>query len=106
MHMGIEPSIRDDLESVGYMLVYFLKGVLPWQGVKEKNHDAHLEKICEIKICTKLDTLCKDIPDCFKKYIDYCRKLEFDQKPDYTLLKNLFKETGKNMDIELVYEWT
>ena len=101
MHMGIEPSRRDDLESVGYMLVYFLKGRLPWQGIRKKKGKSDLKKIGEIKICTSVEKLCEDDPNCFRQYLDYCRKLSFDSTPNYEYLINLFAESG----IESKLEW-
>ena len=61
-HIGIEQSRRDDLESFAYLLVYFLKGELPWQGLKAKNMKEKYEKIMEIKISTKLEISCKSLP--------------------------------------------
>ena len=61
-HLGIEQSRRDDLESLGYVLVYFLRGELPWQGLKAKTMKEKYEKIMEKKIATQIDTLCKSFP--------------------------------------------
>lgn len=61
-HLGIEQSRRDDLESLGYVLVYFLRGELPWQGLKAKTMKEKYEKIMEKKIATQIDTLCKGFP--------------------------------------------
>jgi len=105
MHMGIEPCRRDDLESVGYMLIYFLKGKLPWQGIHKKVGVPHIKAIGEVKIGTSLDELCKDLPICFKTYLEYCRKLKFDQTPDYEYMKKLFLDTSKKMNLKLEYEW-
>lgn len=105
MHMGFEPSRRDDLESVGYMLIYFLKGALPWQGIKKQKGNEHIEAIGEVKICTSLDDLCKNIPDCFRAYIAYCRELRFDEDPDYEYMRNLFKDTREKMNISAEFEW-
>jgi serine/threonine protein kinase len=105
MHMGMEPSRRDDLESVGYMLVYFLKGVLPWQGVKKQKNVDHIEIIGEIKMSTSLDKLCDGLPESFKMYLDYCRKLKFDEQPDYVYMKRLFEIDSSGLNIVPSYEW-
>lgn len=106
MHMGFEPSRRDDLESVGYMLIYFLKGSLPWQGIKKKKGNEHLEIIGEIKMCTNLEKLCENIPNCFREYIAYCKKLKFDEMPDYEYMSNLFRNTANKINIIPTFEWT
>ena len=54
-HLGIEQSRRDDIESVGYLLIYFLQGSLPWQNLKAKNVNEKYEKIKEKKIMTKVE---------------------------------------------------
>lgn len=105
MHHGIEPTRRDDLESVGYMLVYFLKGRLPWQGLKRNKKVPHVDQIGEKKMCTSIKELCGDLPDCFANYIVYCRNLGFDDRPDYEYLRKLFYDFCKSNDIVMGYEW-
>lgn len=105
MHKGFEPSRRDDLESVGYMLVYFLKGELPWQGIKKAKNVNHIEKIGEIKTQTPLYRLCEGIHDNFKEYINYCRSLSFDGDPDYEYIYGLFDKIAKDQNIVPKFQW-
>lgn len=105
VHMGLEPSRRDDLESVGYMLIYFLKGKLPWQGLKKSKSVDQVKLIGECKMKTSLDVLCQGLPVCFKEYIVYCRSLEFDERPDYKLLKKLLFFTAQQLKIKLEFCW-
>ena len=89
-HKGIEQSRRDDLESIGYMLIYFLLGKLPWQGLSGSTKSKRSNNIFNIKRNTSIDNLCKDLPKEFVTYMKYCRLLRFRQRPDYDYLKSLF----------------
>lgn len=101
IHHGFEPSRRDDLESIGYMMVYFVRGKLPWQGIRVKNKDCkdcqknacethnRVKLIGESKMCISTEILCHGMPIAFKQFIDYCRDLKFDQVPDYEYLRSL-----------------
>lgn len=105
VHLGIEPSRRDDLESVGYMLVYFLKKTLPWQGLKRKTKTDQVQLIGEVKMYTNIKKLCDGLPDCFSEYLQYCRKLRFDETPNYDYLKSLFTDTTSKLGIQPKYMW-
>jgi len=98
-HLGIEQSRRDDIESLGYVLMYFLRGSLPWQGLKAATKKQKYEKISEKKMATPVEILCKGFPMEFATYFQYCRSLRFDDKPDYSylrkLLRDLFAREGK-----------
>lgn len=104
-HLGIEQARRDDLESLGYVFLYFLRGSLPWQGLKARNIKDKYEKIKEKKILTKVDDLCQNFPEEFNKYLSFCRKLKFTEKPDYTYLRNLFKNLFKSLGYEYDYQY-
>ena len=90
-HLGIEQARRDDLESIGYVVMYFLKGGLPWMNMKQVGRDEQYKKIMEKKIGTSVDSLCKGFPEEFAVYLKYCRELKFEEKPDYAYLKGLFR---------------
>ena len=86
-HLGIEQSRRDDLESIGYLLVYFLKGALPWQGLKNGNR---YTRIMEKKLQIPTEILCYGLPEELIFYLNYCKSLRFEDRPDYDYLRGLF----------------
>lgn len=90
-HQGLEQSRRDDLESIGYVLLYFLRGSLPWQGVKVKDGEKHYEKIGNVKMNTSVDELCDGFPEELKYYFNYVKQLEFEEEPNYNFLLELFE---------------
>ena len=61
-HKGVEQSRRDDIEGVCYVLIYFLKGSLPWQGVSAKTRAGKYEKVMQCKVDCSIEVLCKGIP--------------------------------------------
>jgi len=91
-HLGIEQSRRDDLESIGYVLVYFLKGTLPWQGLKAKNAQKKYRLILEKKQQVSIAQLCQGCPSQFAEFLAYTRSLKFDAKPDIAYLRRMFTE--------------
>jgi serine/threonine protein kinase len=105
VHDGIEPSRRDDLESVGYMLIYFIKSKLPWQGLQEKKGENKIKTIGDAKRWTSLTRLCDNLPVCFMEYIKYCRNLSFTETPDYEYLRQIFMDDAKKLNVELNYCW-
>ncbi|KAI9350886.1 binary complex of casein kinase-1 with Cki7 [Obelidium mucronatum] len=94
-HLGREQSRRDDLESLGHVLMYFLRGSLPWQGMKAATNKQKYEKIGEKKRTTPLSELCEGFPEEFGIYLKYCRDLKFEETPDYDYLRNLFTTVEK-----------
>jgi len=106
-HNGIEQSRRDDLESIGYMLIYFLKGKLPWQGLKGETKSVRSNNISKVKNKIKLELLCENLPQEFLLYLKYCRILRFMQKPDYDILRGLFVSLFKKSKYKLdyIYDW-
>lgn len=92
VHLGVEPSRRDDLESVGYVLMQFIRGDLPWQGLKAEDKEELVEKIMWKKASTPIEKLCKKFPREFVTYLNYCRSLRFEDTPDYCHLRGLLKD--------------
>lgn len=160
-HIGIEQSRRDDLECLGFVLLYFLMGGLPWQGVKAKTRTEKYEIIKNMKLKIPIEELVKIkidgsntanaarqahqymnqqaqkeagslhnsigdkdstsnrspgkkganqscVPEEFIQFMKYCRELKFEEKPDYTYLRRMFKDLFNSMGYEqdYVYDWT
>eukprot|EP01016_Furgasonia_blochmanni_P046517 TRINITY_DN6719_c0_g1_i1.p1 TRINITY_DN6719_c0_g1~~TRINITY_DN6719_c0_g1_i1.p1 ORF type:complete len:280 (-),score=63.68 TRINITY_DN6719_c0_g1_i1:196-930(-) len=98
----------DDLESLGYVLMYFLRGALPWQNLKANNKKDKYERIMEKKLSTPIDVLCKGFPQEFAQYLTYCRNLRFEDKPDYNYVRNLLRDlfTKSGYEFDYAYDWT
>ena len=87
------------MESLAYILFYFAKGSLPWQGIKAKNLKEKYDKIMEIKISTSINIMGKDCPEEFELFLNYVRELKFDEKPDYSFLKELLRNVAQKEKI-------
>ena len=102
IHSKIQTSRRDDIESLGYNMIFFMKGKLPWTHIKQ-SHD-----ILEKKLNISLDELCEGTPDEFKDFIKYARNMKFEEEPDYAYLNKLLLKAAEKNGIELdkiEYDW-
>eukprot|EP01134_Creolimax_fragrantissima_P000209 CFRG0209T1 len=106
-HAGKEQSRRDDLESLGYVLMYFLRGSLPWQGLKANTRKQKYERISEVKMHTSTATLCKGFPVEFEEYFTYVRNLVFMEEPDYLRCRNIFRKlfARKQFVYDYMFDW-
>ncbi|CCC66669.1 hypothetical protein NCAS_0A01090 [Naumovozyma castellii] len=107
-HFGIEQSRRDDLESLGYVLVYFAKGHLPWQGLRATTKKQKYDRILQRKLCITTDILCEGLPSQFVAYMGYVRSLQYDQRPDYVYLEQLFKNLSEQLNYtnDYLFDWS
>lgn len=102
-----EQSRRDDLESLGYMLLYLFFGKLPWQGIKAVTKQEKYDKIGRAKLEHSMAEHCKGAPSCFASFLEYCRALEFTQEPDYDYLRGVFQGEvpDKNLKDVSQFDW-
>ncbi|CAF0965669.1 unnamed protein product [Adineta ricciae] len=100
-HLGIEQSRRDDMEALAYVLIYFNRGTLPWQGIKALNRQQKYEKICELKMSISILNLCTNLSPEFAMYLNYCRQLYYTDEPDYSYIRQIFR----NLSYRLKYQY-
>uniref|UniRef100_A0A4W5QE37 Non-specific serine/threonine protein kinase n=1 Tax=Hucho hucho TaxID=62062 RepID=A0A4W5QE37_9TELE len=95
------------MESLGYVLMYFNLGSLPWQGLKAATKRQKYERISEKKMSTPIEVLCKGYPSEFATYLNFCRSLRFDDKPDYSYLRQLFRNLfhRQGFSYDYVFDW-
>ena len=107
-HLGIQQSRRDDMESLGYVLMYFNRGALPWQGLVAATEQQKYEKLSEKKMSTSVEVLCRGWPPEFAMYLNYCRNLRFEQEPDYKYLRTLFRILFRSLNHQYdhMFDWT
>ena len=103
-----EQSRRDDLESIGYMLIYLIKGKLPWDSIKVDNKRSSYIKLSLYKKNLEPEILCRNLPKEFAEYIRYVKNLNFEDEPDYNYVKNLFRIMLRKQGIEenrIFFSW-
>ncbi|KAG5744472.1 hypothetical protein H9Q72_014048 [Fusarium xylarioides] len=107
-HHGREQSWSDDLESLGYVLVYLSRGELPWQGLRAATEDEKDDLVKEKKTNMPVESICEGLPEEFVAYIKYTRSLAFHDKPDYAHLRHCFRRLFKSRGFiyDNVYDWT
>src|ERR1700761_4099698 len=100
-------SQHDDLEALGYMLVYFMRGRLPWQGIKAKR-DAKSLLVSEKKQATSASELCAGLPSEFEDYMNYVNNLRDEDQPDYQHLRKMFNKLFRRQGLYTtnVFDWT
>ena len=106
-HNGLEQSRRDDMESIAYVILYFFRKKLPWQGLKCKDKNEKHAKIKEIKMSMTPEKLFEGIPKEFADYLTMVKKLGFEDEPAYKsyiqMFNKLFK--AKEFEMDYIYDW-
>ena len=105
---GFEQSRRDDIEAVGYVMAYLLRGGLPWQGLKIKTKENKYKNILEKKKEISSEELFKGFPIEFAEILDNVKKLEYLEEPEYEMLRNKLMSLCKrlNYKFDYIYDWT
>mmetsp|Transcript_4623 Transcript_4623/g.6816 ORF Transcript_4623/g.6816 Transcript_4623/m.6816 type:complete len:733 (-) Transcript_4623:34-2232(-) len=107
-HLGIEQSRRDDLESMGFVVIYLLRGRLPWQGLQTGGSRAERYKaIADKKSAFGPKRLCQGLPTCFFNYLNYVRSLGFTDNPDYSLMRRMFRVAfeERHFNLDFHFDW-
>jgi casein kinase 1 len=102
-HLGVEQTRRDDIEALGYMMIYLIKGHLPWQGMVNSNPEKKYDKIKDLKIKIKLEELCQGLPKETIKFIQYARDMRYDDKPNYSYLRGLLRKIAFKNGLKMDY---
>lgn len=89
-------------------MLYFCRGSLPWQGLKAATKKQKYDRIMEKKMTTPTEVLCRGFPNEFAIYLNYTRSLRFDDKPDYSYLRKIFRDlfVREGFQYDYVFDWT
>lgn len=106
-HLGLEQSRRDDLEAVLYVIVFFMKGKLPWQGIVAKTKPEKYSKIMEKKLNISVEMLCKGLPEEVTASLKYIKSLRFDEQPNYLYLRSSLLKIAEREQVRIdhIFEW-
>ena len=106
---GCEQGRRDDLESIGYIIIYFIRGNLPWQGLRLKSNEDRYQKILEKKKEISTEELCAEYPKVFYEFVKYSKGLKYSEEPKYDELKKNFVDwvvNQKKEKFDYIFDWT
>ncbi|EAX99205.1 CK1 family protein kinase [Trichomonas vaginalis G3] len=105
---GIRQTRRDDMESLGYVWMYLLRGSLPWMGINLRTRGQKFDKILAVKEATSIESLCQGFPQEFADYLHDVRNLKFDEQPNYAAYRKRFRDLfiSKGYVFDYVYDWT
>jgi serine/threonine protein kinase len=104
-HSGVQLSRRDDMESLGYLLVYFAKGKLPWQSLRSQTKEEKYQQIADKKKDVSIEKLCVNLPKEFILYFKHVKSLAFEEEPCYDYLKSLFLTAFSEAKLVFDYRW-
>ena len=108
-HKGYELSRRDDLISLGYIIIHLFKGSLPWQDIDTRKPSARYRRLGRAKAKRTNQSLCSECPTQFLTYMDYVSSLEFEKAADYDYLKSLIRGAAFENNYDLfdnVFDWS
>lgn len=106
-HNCHEQSRRDDMEALGYLFVYFMRGRVPWSGIRMANISDCNRAVRDIKTYTPGEELCAGYPQEFLHFYNYVRKLDFYEEPRYEQITRLFKKVFVKLKLtnDGVFDW-
>jgi len=104
-HSGITQSRRDDLEGIFFVLMYYLRGDLPWQGLKGKDKKENKKRMAKMKENYSIYELTKGFPFEFVEIFLYIRSLKYSEQPDYELIINMMNSMATKHNIKYDYNW-
>jgi serine/threonine protein kinase len=104
---GLPPGRRDDLESLGYVLIYVAKGSLPWRGIAAEHSRGSFGAVLRTKVSVPISELCDGLPAEFQTYMEAVRRLGLDEIPDYAALRGLFRDLFRAREFlfDYRYDW-
>ena len=104
---GCQVSRRDDLEAAAYVIIYLMRGGLPWENIEVRNKYEKYRKIYRLKVLYTPEKLCENLPKEVAEFLSYCRSLDFEQEPNYdyciSLFNNILIKNGTYND--LMFSW-
>ena len=102
---GTTQGPRDDMEAIGYMCIFLMKGSLPWQNIKIKDRKEKHKALLKEKSAIDLSSLCSGLPKEFAMYLQMVRSLDYEEDPHYDEYIQMFRNFGKNQGIQSLMDW-